>query len=110
MSTQATTAKYEPLSSQREHAEPKPGPEHDWLQQFVGDWETEVECRMEPGKRPMKTKGIESVRTIGGLWIVAEGKSAIMDKPMTSILTPGYDFEQKKYVGTWVSSCVEIRD
>ena len=106
MSTQATTAKYEPLSSQREHAEPKPGPEHDWLQQFVGDWETEVECRMEPGKRPMKTKGIESVRTIGGLWIVAEGKSAIMDKPMTSILTLGYDFEQKKYVGTWVSSCM----
>jgi hypothetical protein len=105
MSTQAITAQYEPLCSQKEHVEAKPGPEHDWLQQFVGYWETEMECYIEPGKRPAKTKGTESVRSIGGLWIVAEGKSAIMDKAMTSILTLGYDFEQKKYVGTWVASC-----
>jgi Protein of unknown function (DUF1579) len=106
MSTRATTAKYERSLSQKEHVEPKPGPEHNWLQQFVGDWETEVECRIEPAKPPMKTKGTESVRSIGGLWIVAEGESAIMDKPMTSILTLGYDFKQKKYVGTWIGSCM----
>jgi hypothetical protein len=106
MSTQATTAKYEPLLSQREHVQPKPGPEHDWLAQLVGNWETEVECRIDPGNRPMKAQGTESVRSIGGLWIVAEGESAIMDKPMRSILTLGYDFEQKKYIGTWISSCM----
>lgn len=74
MSMQATTTKYEPTLSQREHVEPKPGPEHDWLQQFVGDGETEVECRIEPGKPPMKAKGTESVRSICGLWIVTEAK------------------------------------
>jgi hypothetical protein len=36
----------------------------------------------------------------------SQGESTIMDKPMTSILTLGYDFEQKKYVGTWVGSCM----
>jgi hypothetical protein len=54
----------------------------------------------------MKTKGTESVRSIDGLWIIAESKSTIMNKPVTSILTLGYDFEQKKYVGTWIGSCM----
>jgi hypothetical protein len=106
MSIQATAAKYEPLLSKREHVQPKPGPKHDWLQQLVGNWETEVECRIDPSNRPMKAQGTESVRSIGGLWIVAEGESAIMDKPMRSILTLGYDLEQKKYIGTWISSCM----
>jgi Protein of unknown function (DUF1579) len=106
MSSQATATKHEPSSSQTEYAQPKPALEQDWLQMLVGEWETEIECHIEQRKLPLKSKGIESVRTIGGLWIVAEGKSAIMDKPMTSILILGYDFEQKKYVGTWVSSCM----
>lgn len=76
--------------SLREHLERKPGPEHDWFGQFVGEWDTEVECRREPGKPQLKSKGTESGRSISGLWIVAEGKSTVMDKPMTSILTLGY--------------------
>jgi uncharacterized protein DUF1579 len=110
MSTQTTNAKYQRLSSQLKEFKPtaaldvpKPGPEHEWLHQFVGEWETEAECRAE-GKSPMKSKGTERVRLIGDLWIVAEGQSIIMDKPMTSILTLGYDSEQKKYVGTWIGS------
>jgi hypothetical protein len=56
---------------------PKPDPEHDWLQQFVGKWETDMECCMEPGKPPMKSKGAESVRPIGGFWIIAEGEGTV---------------------------------
>jgi hypothetical protein len=69
---------------------PKPGPEHDWLQQLVGDWETDMECCMEPGKPPMKSKGAESVRPIGGFWIIAEGEGTVMDMHMASVLTLGY--------------------
>lgn len=112
MSTQTTNAKYQRSSSQLKEREPnaiqdfpEPGPEHEWLHQFVGEWETEAECRAE-GKAPVKSKGTERVRSIGELWIVAEGESTVMDKPMRSILTLGYDPEQRKYVGTWVGSCM----
>jgi Protein of unknown function (DUF1579) len=113
MNTQTTNAKYQRSSSQLKEFEPnaahdfpKPGPEYEWLHQFVGEWETDMECTMEPGKPALKSKGTERVRSIGELWIVAEGQSVVMDKPMKSILTLGYDPGQKKYVGTWVGSCM----
>src|SRR6185436_14528759 len=36
---------------------PKPQKEHEWLQQLVGEWETEGEAVAEPDKPPVKTKG-----------------------------------------------------
>jgi len=55
MSTQTTVGKYEPSLSLREQVELKTSLEHDWLGQFVGEWETELECPTEPGKPPMKS-------------------------------------------------------
>ena len=78
--------------------------EHQWLQQLVGEWEAEVEVTIAPGQPPLKSRGTESVRTIGGLWVVAEGKNDFMGTPMASVMTLGYDPEKKKYVGTWVDS------
>jgi hypothetical protein len=83
---------------------PPPVKEHEWLQKFVGDWEYETEIFMEPGKPPMKVKGTETVRSLGGFWIVSDGKSEMMGKPFTSVLTLGFDPQAKKYVGTWVDS------
>jgi hypothetical protein len=83
---------------------PAPEKEHLWLQQFVGEWETEATATMEPGKPPMKCKGTESVRSVGGFWIVAENKGNFMDVPVTGAMTLGYDPEKKKYVGTWICS------
>ena len=54
---------------------PQPTKEHEWLKQFVGEWESELEVFMEPGKPPMKSKGTEVCRAIGGLWVIGEGKS-----------------------------------
>ena len=45
---------------------PAPMKEHQWLEQFVGEWETEMECVPEPGKPAMKGKGTESTRMLGG--------------------------------------------
>jgi hypothetical protein len=83
---------------------PAPQQEHQWLMKFVGDWETDVEMFMEPGKPSEKTKGKENVRSIGGFWILAENKGTYMDKPFTGILTLGYDIEKKRFSGTWVDS------
>ena len=83
---------------------PKPTKEHEWLQQFAGDWDYEVEIFMEPGKPPMKANGTEVARMIGGFWVVGESKGAMGDMPFTNITTFGYDPVKKKYIGTGIDS------
>jgi hypothetical protein len=83
---------------------PAPQKEHQWLKQLAGEWETEAEMVMEPGKPPLKCTGTETVRTLGGFWLVGEMKSNVMGIPVTGVMTVGYDNAKKKYVGTWVCS------
>lgn len=85
-------------------AMPQPLKEHEWLNQFVGEWDIETEVFMEPGKEPLKMKGTESARMLGGFWVVGENKGEMMGMPFTGVMTFGYDPEKKKYVGTWVDS------
>jgi hypothetical protein len=92
------------LKAQEMPQMPPPVKEHEWLNQFVGNWDYETEIFMDPTKPPMKVKGTEVVRSLGGFWIVADGKSEMMGKPFTSVLTLGFDPQSKKYVGTWVDS------
>jgi hypothetical protein len=81
-----------------------PAPEHAWLQRLVGEWEFESEAVMAPGQPPVKGKGTETVRAVGGFWVVGEMKCEMMGQPMTGLMTVGYDAAKKRYVGTWVCS------
>jgi hypothetical protein len=81
---------------------PAPTKEHEWLQQFAGEWDAEVEIAMAPGQPPMKSKGTNRARLLGGFWMLEEGQSTTM--PYSFILTLGYDPEKKKYIGTWADS------
>lgn len=83
---------------------PKPQKEHEWLGQLTGEWDTEGEVITEPGKPPMKTKGSETSRAIGGFWIQSEHKGDFFGAPFTGILSLGYSPEKKKYIGTWIDS------
>ncbi|MFN0009058.1 MAG: DUF1579 domain-containing protein [Planctomycetota bacterium] len=78
--------------------------QHDWLQHFVGDWTAKSETTMAEDAEPMKMELTESVRSIGGLWILAEGSATFGGMPMSTVLTLGYDPAKKKFVGTWVDS------
>lgn len=51
----------------------EPRQEHQWLQRMVGEWVSEGEGVMGPDQPPMTWTGTESVRSIGGFWILAEG-------------------------------------
>jgi hypothetical protein len=83
----------------------KPQAEHNWLEKLAGEWTSEGEGVMEPGKPPIQFRGTESVRSIGGLWIMAEGKGEMPDgAPSTTIMTLGYDPEKKRFVGTFFGS------
>jgi hypothetical protein len=83
----------------------KPEKEHEWLQQLVGEWTYEHEMPPEPGKPAEKFTGTETVRSLGGLWVVAEGRG---DMPgggtANMLLTLGFDPQRKRFVGTWVGS------
>lgn len=92
-------------TEQRPCMQAEPQPEHQWLKKFVGDWVYEVEAQMELGKALEKCTGTESVRSLGGLWILAEGKGVMPGGGAAAMmLTLGYDPQMKRYVGTWVGS------
>lgn len=83
---------------------PEPGEEHAWLMQLVGEWSADVEMFKETGQPPEKSQGTESVRAIGGFWILAENRGIYMDKPFTGIMTLGFEPDKNQFVGTWVDS------
>lgn len=83
---------------------PAPQKEHEWLHQFVGDWESEAEGTMGPGQPPMHCKGTMSAQMLGGFWLVSDTQNSVQGMDVKAIQTIGYDPESKKYVGTWVDS------
>jgi hypothetical protein len=69
----------------------KPGPEHEWLPKLIGEWTFSTDCDMGPGQPPTQTSGTEIVRSLGGLWVVAEGVGGTANDPWSSLMTLGYD-------------------
>ena len=83
----------------------EPQQEHRWLERLVGNWTFESECDMEPGKPREKFKGTQTIKSIGGLWIVGESEGEMPGGGIGKmILTLGYDPQKKRYVGTWFGS------
>jgi hypothetical protein len=83
----------------------QPEKQHQWLHKLVGDWTFEAEAAMGPDQPAWKSIGAETVRSLGGLWIVAEGKGEMPGGGTgTSLMTLGYDTRRKRYWGTWVGS------
>jgi hypothetical protein len=85
------------------HTEPQQ--QHRWLERLVGEWTSEMECSMGPDQPPMKSRGVEVVRSLGGLWTIGEGEGEIPGGGTAkSIMTLGYDPRIDRYLGTFVAS------
>jgi hypothetical protein len=83
----------------------RPQEEHRWLERFLGEWTVEGEATMGPDQPPVTFEGSEVVRSIGGLWIVAEGEGEMPGGgASTGVLTLGYDPGRKRFVGTYIAS------
>src|SRR5688572_28468528 len=92
-------------TQQETTAQAEPQKEHQWLQKLVGAWTLEGEATMEPGQPASRFTGTESVRSLGGLWFLAEGQGEIPGGGVaTTMMTLGYDAQKKRYVGTWIGS------
>lgn len=92
------------LQDHEEFTPAKPAAGHDWLKQLVGEWDVASEMTMGQGMEPMRYESRESVRSIGGLWTVAELTGSIQGVSMTALMTLGYDEDEKTYIGTWIDS------
>jgi len=83
----------------------QPQKEHEWLQQLVGEWTYEHECIMGPDQPPVKVKGTDKVRSLGGLWVLCEGQGEMPGGGIgVTLLTLGYDPARKKFVGSFIGS------
>lgn len=82
----------------------KPQAEHEWLNQFVGDWNVHHDCQMPDGTTSTTT-GTMSCRSLGGMWLICEscGESPEGDA-WSTIMTLGFDPAKGNYVGTFVGS------
>lgn len=82
----------------------EPQKEHQWLQRLVGEWTSEAESA-EPGQPPTIHRGTETVRSIGDIWFLAEGKADMPGGGQgTMLMTLGYDPQKNRFVGTWLGS------
>lgn len=85
------------------HAEPQK--QHQWLKKFIGQWTSEANCSMGPDKPAAKTKGTETVRALGDLWVLCEGQGEMPGGCIANmLLTLGYDPQKQRFVGSWVGS------
>ncbi len=95
------------LVAQQPPGMPAPVKEHEWLKQFIGEWEITSEAHMGPDQPAMKCQGTISSRSLGGFWIVSEMKANMMGTDITALQTIGYHPQKKKYIGSWVDSMTD---
>ncbi|MFM7834833.1 MAG: DUF1579 domain-containing protein, partial [Planctomycetaceae bacterium] len=82
----------------------QPSAEHRWLQRMIGEWTVAGEYQFASDQPAAHSAGHEIVRTLGGLWIIAEGKGSIPDGGCDSVITLGFDPHKKIFVGTFIGS------
>jgi hypothetical protein len=81
----------------------KPEKQHEWLKQLLGEWTI---SNAIPGEGPdCMSMGTESVKSLGDLWIIAEGTGPMPDGGTAyNRMTLGFDPAQGAFVGSWVGS------
>jgi hypothetical protein len=95
----------------RERREPTPMPaadaraEHLWLEKFLGEWDARGEVYMGPERGFEEAKGEETVRSLGGLWVVSEGRGNMPGAGESQfIMILGFDPSDARFIGTWTGS------
>lgn len=89
---------------------PEPQAEHRWLHQIIGDWTYVGTCNMGPDQPQSTGCGRESVRSLGGLWIVIEGEGEMPGStdPMQMLIQLGFDPSLGLFRGTWIGSIMPM--
>ena len=82
--------------------------QHEFLKQFVGEWERTTEMFLRPGKSTT-SKGTMSAKMLGDFWIVLDLKGDFAGNPYHGRATYGFDtLKKKKYVGVFTDTMAPI--
>lgn len=83
----------------------EPGEQHRWLQRLTGAWSFDGEAGGAPDQPAEHFSGTEIVRSLGELWVVAEGEGAMPDgNAMNTVMVLGFDPARDAYVGSFAAS------
>lgn len=81
------------------------GPEHEWLQRFLGEWDTETRITGMSGPETKPEKGTARGRwLIDGRWLALEGEGVMMGRPLKYFYLFGYDPFKMSYMTASVHS------
>lgn len=87
----------------------QPTDQHRWLQQLVGEWTSEADCIMGPDQPAQTMRGRETVRSLGGLWVIGEGTGEMPDGDTgLTMLTLGFDPARGRFVGSFIGSMMTM--
>lgn len=79
--------------------------QHAWLHRLVGEWRVEMTSMHGVAQPPGTMPGTESVRRLGDVWVLLEGRGVAPDNsPVQSQMTLGWDPPRSAFVGTWIGS------
>jgi len=80
-----------------------PGPAHEALGAFEGEWRAEVKCWMDPGSEPNVSQATSKARWIfGRRFLEEEFHGEMMGKPFTGRCLLGFDNTKQKFSSVWI--------
>jgi hypothetical protein len=82
-----------------------PNENHEYLKNFVGEWDVTTTSWMMPGAEPMVSKNSSSAEMIlGGRFLKMVFKGTMMGQPFEGIQINGYDNHLKKFISFWIDN------
>jgi hypothetical protein len=80
----------------------RPGPAHQALDAFVGDWKAEVRCWTDPDSPPMESRGSSKVSWImNGRFLQENFQGEMMGQPFNRRTVIGYDNTRQTFNSVW---------
>jgi len=76
---------------------PKPGPEHQRLKYFTGQWKHEGDMKPGPFGPGGKFSSTEDAKMLGDYYVVMNSKGTMPMGPVSEVAIIGYDPKQKAY-------------
>ena len=82
-----------------------PGPRHEAMQKWVGDWELTVKYQMDPSQPWQESKSTATITSLlDGRYVQEISNGEMMGQPFMGIGLYGFDNVIGKYVSTWIDN------
>ena len=82
-----------------------PGPNHKYLESFVGEWDAVAKQWMKPGEPPITTEmPMKAKMLLGGRYLKYTVKGTMMDMPFEGMSITAFDNLEKKFISMWIDS------